>query len=324
VAADTANAVIHVQEETKPKLEMGANFITDEGPAIMGRLRYDNILGRSGSNLLSYNYSDRQSDFAAIFDHPINGPGWLALRANYRWLRERPGLYDLGSEMDRHVFRRTQLSLDLAIHTFKYGWSLYLGGDWGQTNNYLESRQYTGSGNQYLRTMHFSLESHGRDLAVSRPERGMRLSHTRTINESSDETQWWRTDLGLVLPVLGMESWQPILAGGAVISSDNIPLIHQGRAGGPQGWIGLRRQEIIAPQIAWSRIALQRLFNDGFYVELAGSVGWHGQGTMSDAKPIFGCGFELGLKSFIGPMRLGYAVADLRPGYVYLQVGHEF
>ena len=36
---------------------------------------------------------------------------------------------------------------------------------------------------------------------------------------------------------------------GAVLSSDNIPVIHQGRAGGPLGWIGMRRQEIIAPKI---------------------------------------------------------------------------
>ncbi len=324
VASDTADMIVHVQEETRPRLELGASVITDDGVAVMGRLRYDNILGRAGSSLLSYRYSDRESRLEALLNQPINGPGWLGLRTRFQWQRERPGVYDHGVEVDRFVFRRTQLGLDLIVRTFRCGWSLFLGGDVGQTNSYLESRRIPGSGDQPLRTFHLSLESHGRDLPLSRPQRGARLRYVRSFGHAGDEPEWWRADLGMVLPVRGLGSWQPIWAAGAVASSTDIPVVHQGRAGGPRGWVGLRRQEIIAPQIAWSRAALQYLLGAGVHLEAAVAVGWQGQKNLSGAQPIWGGGFEVGMDSLVGPLRLGFAVADQRPGYVYLQVGHGF
>ncbi len=324
ISPNTAKVIVHVREETKPRLELGASFITDDGPAIMARLRFDNLLGRGGSNLLSYRFSDRQSRLDALLEQPLNGPDWVSLRARFLWQRERPGIYNSGVQEDRFVFRRIQASLDLVVRALDFGWSLYLGGDAGQTNSYLESRQISGQGTKPLRSVHISLESHGRDLPVSRSYQGMRLRHTRSFAEENDEPKWWRTDLGLVLPVHGLGAWKPIFATGAVLSSENIPVIHQGRAGGPRGWIGLHQQEIIAPQIAWSRIALQRLISAQVYVEIAGSVGWQGETSLSGVQPLWGAGLELGANSFIGPLRIGYAVTDLHPGYVYLQVGHEF
>ncbi len=324
VAPDTAHMILHVQEETSPRLELGASVITDDGIAIMGRLRYDNIFGRAGSNLLSYRYSHREARLDASLDQAINGPGWLGLRARFQWQRELPGVYDHGLEVDRFVFRQTQLGLDLIGRSFGHGWSLYLGGDLGQTNSYLESRRIPGSGDQPLQTFHLTLESHGRDLPVSRPNGGARLRYVHSFGDTGDEPEWWRADLGLVLPVGGLGSWRPVWAVGAVASSADIPVVHQGRAGGPHGWVGLRRQEIIAPQIAWSRAALQYLLGAGIHLEAAGAVGWHGQESLSGAQSIWGGGLEVGIDSLIGPLRLGYAVADQRPGYVYVQIGHAF
>ncbi len=324
VASDTADVVLHVQEETSPRLELGASVITDDGLAAMGRLRYDNIFGRAGSSLLSYRYSYREARFNGLLDQPLNGPGWLGLRARFLWQRELPGVYDNGLEVDHFVFRRTQLGLDLTVHTFQRGWSLYLGGDVGQTSSYLESRRIPGTGNQPLQTFHLTLESHGRDLPVSQPLRGARIRYVHSFGDTGDQPQWWRMDLGLVLPVGGLGSWRPVWAAGAVASSADIPVVHQGRAGDPRGWVGLRRQEIIAPQIAWSRGALQYLLGDGLHLEAAGAVGWHGQENLSRAQAIWGGGLEVGMNSIIGPLRLGFAVAERRPGYVYLQVGHAF
>ncbi len=327
VASDSANVVVHVEEETNPHLELGASLITDDGVAALARLRYDNLLGRDGSNLLSYRYSDREARLDALLDQSINGPGWLALRAKFLWQRELPGIYDNGHEVDRYVFQRTQCSLDLAVRSFRYGWSLYFGGDFGQTNSYLESRTIDGAGTQPLRSIHLSLESHGRDLPVSRQVRGARLRYIHSIGDTGDtgnEDEWWRADAGVVLPAGGLGSWKPVLAAGAVFSSESIPLVHQGRAGGPQGWVGLRRQEIIAPQIAWSRMALQRLLGAGVYLELAAAVGWHGQKDLSLSPALWGGGLELGMDSLVGPLKLGYALAEHRPGYIYLQAGHSF
>ena len=324
VAADTVDVIVHVQEETRPTLELGASVITDDGVAVMGRLRHDNLLGRGGSNLLSYRYSYRESRLDALLDQTINGPGWLGLRARFQWQRERPGVYDHGVEVDRFVFRRTQVGLDVTVRTFRRGWSLYLGGDVGETNSYLESRRLPGAGVQPLRTLHVSLESHGRDLPVARQLRGVRLRYVHSFGETGDYPEWWRADLGLVLPVGGLGSWQPVWAVGVVASSTDIPVVHQGRAGGPRGWVGLRMQEIIAPQIAWTRGALQYLLGAGAHVEVAGAVGWHGQEDLSGARAIWGGGVEAGMDSPIGPLRLGFAVAERRPGYVYLQVGYAF
>ncbi len=324
VADDTADVIVHVQEETRPRLELGASVITDDGVAVMGRLRRDNLLGRGGSSLLGYRYSYRESRLDALLDQAINGPGRLALRARFLWQRELPGVYDHGVEVDRFVFRRTQIGLDVAVRTFRRGWSLYLGGDVGETNSYLESRRVPGSGVQPLRTLHLTLESHGRDLPVSRHHRGARLRYVHSFGDTGDEPQWWRADLGVVLPVGRLGSWRPIWAVGAVASSTDIPVVHQGRAGGPRGWVGLRRWEIIAPQIAWTRVALQYLLGAGAHVEVAGAVGWHGQEDLSGARPIWGGGLEAGMDSPIGPLRLGFAVAENRPGYVYVQVGYAF
>jgi len=324
VASDTADVIVHIQEETRPRLELAASVLTDDGVAIMARLRHDNMFGRGGSQLLSYRYSYREARLDALLDQSINGPGWLSLRAGFLWQRELPGLYDHGVEVDRYAMRRTRFSLDLALRSFRYHWSLYLGGDLGQTNSYLESRAFPGTGNQPLRTFHLSLESHGRDLPVSHHTRGARLRYTRSPGHAGDEPDWWRTDLGWVLPISGLGDWEPIWAAGAVISSDDIPVVHQGRAGGPRGWVGLRRQEIIAPQIAWSRAALQYRLSGGIYLEIAGAVGWYGQKNLSAARPLWGGGMEAGMESLVGPLRLGYAIAEQRPGYVYVQVGHEF
>ncbi len=321
---DSAEVVVVVEEETRPRLELGASLITDDGVAIQARLRRDNLFGCGGSNMVSYRYSSRQSRLTAMLARTINGSGWLSTRASFIWLRELPGLYDYGKEIDTYVFRRTQFSLDLAAHSFQHGWSLYLGGDLGETNSYLESRSAPGAGIRPLRTLHCSLESHSRDLPVSHHSGGARIRFTKSLGADDDEPRWWRTDLGFVLPVNGLGSWEPVLAAGAVGSSAGIPLVHQGRAGGPRGWIGLRRQEIIAPQIAWSRLAVRRTLGAGLYLEAVGSVGWYGGENLSKSRPTWGGGLEIGADSLIGPLRVGYASAENRPGYVYLQAGYEF
>ncbi len=56
----------------------------------------------------------------------------------------------------------------------------------------------------------------------------------------------------------------------------------------------------------------------------AGAVGWYGEDDLREARPVWGGGFGAGVDSFMGPMRLGFAVGKDRPGYVYLQVGHQF
>lgn len=71
-------------------------------------------------------------------------------------------------------------------------------------------------------------------------------------------------------------------------------------------------------------MALQYLLGAGAHVELAGAVGWHGQENLSGARALWGGGLEAGMDSPIGPLRLGFAVAEKRPGYVYLQVGYAF
>ncbi len=324
VAPDTADVVVHVQEATRPSLELGAHVITDDGVGVMGRLRYDNLLGRGGSNLLNYRYSYRESRLDALVDQTITGSGSLGLRARFLWQRERPAVYDEGREVDRFVFRRTTVGLDLVARTILDRWSLYLGADAGQTNSYLESRDAPGAGVQPYRAFRITLESHGRDLPDSRDLRGVRLGYVRSFGDTGDEPEWWRADLGVVLPVQPLGSWRPIWAAGAVASSSTIPAVHQGRAGGPRGWVGLRHEEIIAPQIAWTRAALQYLLGSEMHLEIAGAVGWSGQEDLSGARPIWGGGVEAGMGSPIGPLRLGYALATRRQGYVYLQIGHAF
>jgi len=321
---DTANVIVHVQEEIRPRLELAASVITDDGTAVMARLRQDNIFGRGGLGLLSCRYSDRNARLDGLLDQTINGPGWLGWRTRLLWQREQPGVYDFGEEVDQFVFRREQVGLDFIMRDFRHGWSLYLGGDFGRTNSYLESRRIPGSGDQTLRTVHLTIESHGRDLPVSRNSHGVRLSHVRSLGPADDEPQWWRTDLGVVLPVGGLGKWTPVWALGAVASSSDIPVVHQGRAGGPRSWVGMRQQEIVAPQFAWSRVGLQYSLGSRIYLELAGAVGWVGQENLKRAEPIWGGGFGAGVDSFMGPLRLGFAVADRRSGYVYLQVGHSF
>ncbi len=324
VGGDSVDVVIHVQEETSPRLELGASIITDDAAAVMARLRQENIFGRGGTALLGTRYSERNALLAASLNQSIDGPGWLAVRARLLWQRELPGLYHSGEEIDQFVFRRQQAGLDLIFHDFDHGWSLYLGGDFGLTNSYLQSRNYPGSGDQDLRTMHITFESHSRELPVARSDRGLRLNHTRSLGSSDGDVRWWRTDLGLVYPVDGLGRWKPVWALGAVASSSNIPVVHQGRAGGPRGWAGLREQEIIAPQFLWTRMGVQYAISPRIYFELAGAIGWYGREDLKKSTPIYGGIIGAGMDSFIGPLRVGFAAAENRPGYLYFQVGHKF
>ena len=170
----------------------------------------------------------------------------------------------------------------------------------------------------------FGLESHERQSLVSHQLRGARLRYIHSFGDTGDEPQWWRFDLGLVLPTPRSGRWRPLGALGAVASSADIPVVNQGRAGGPRGWVGLRRQEIIAPQVLWSRVALQYLLGAGAHVELAGALGWSGQRSLAESHPIWGGGLELGMDSPVGPLRLGYALATERRGYIYVQIGYDF
>ncbi|MCP4291144.1 MAG: patatin-like phospholipase family protein [bacterium] len=324
VSNDTTDVIIHARDETEPRLELAASIVTDEGAAGLARLRFENMLGRAGTSLVSFQYSDRLTRAKAMVTQSLNGAGWLGLNTAFQWQREKPGLYENGHEIDNYVFRHTQFTIDLVLRSFRYNWSLYAGANAGQSNAYLESRSIAGTGTQPVQTWHLNLESHGRDLPVARHRQGVKIRFLKSFGDTGNSPAWWRGEVGFVQPWERWKSWRPVLAAGAVFSSDDIPVIHQGRAGGPRGWAGLHKDEIIAPQLAWSRLALQYLFSGAIHLEVAGSAGWHGQEKLTESKPLFGGSIEMGAESLLGPVRLGYSLAQQRVGFVYVQIGSRF
>ena len=112
------------------------------------------------------------------------------------------------------------------------------------------------------------------------------------------------------------------LKGGAFFGED-VPPAWQGRAGGPLGWIGHRRDAVLEQQLVWLRGGLEFAHRPELRSEVAAAVGWASD-SLSDARPKAGVGAFLVLDSPVGPVRVGYVSQHGSHGRGVVQVGYEF
>jgi hypothetical protein len=118
-------------------------------------------------------------------------------------------------------------------------------------------------------------------------------------------------------------NWTGSLKTGLFLGDDDLPTAWYGRAGGPGGWAGLRRDAAIAPELLWGRVGLEYLYRSELRFEVAGSVGWAAQ-QLADAERVLGVSVAVVLDTVLGPVRVGVQSAQKVPTQAVVQVGYEF
>jgi NTE family protein len=320
----TTDLVVHVIERTRPVLEMGAHVITDDGAAAFGRLRADNLFGLGGARALSLRHSRELTSLDGRAEQSVIGPGTVGVIARASWSRELPEVYDRGQVIDHHVFRRNEMGLDVVARIRSWGVTLLSGFDTGESTSHLQSRSSPGRGIRALRLLHVGFQTDVLERLVADQRSGGRFRYTRALSKLGGEEDFWRLQAGAILPGPRWERLRPVLAGGWVRSSSDIPAVYMARAGGPSGWAGLRREEILAPQILWGRTALEFAIHPELRLEIMGAVGWSGVESLDESKPVWGGGARVALDTPLGPLRLGHAAATGRRGYLFFQFGYDF
>jgi hypothetical protein len=114
------------------------------------------------------------------------------------------------------------------------------------------------------------------------------------------------------------------LVGGFAVASEDLEPEWQARAGGPRGWVGMRRDEIVAPRLLWQRVGLDLYFQREVRLEVAGAVGWWGRSSLADNRPGVGAQIQLAVDTVLGPVRAGVAGRRGAESFVFLDIGFEF
>ncbi len=152
---------------------------------------------------------------------------------------------------------------------------------------------------------------------------GYRVRYWRGVPAWGD-LGFWRVEGGAVGVAHGPGRLRPSAAVGFVHGSAHLPVALRGRAGGPFGWTGLRREEIFASRLLWSRVGLGWQLAGTLRLGVAAAVGWSDEESLRRASALGGAGVELAWKTPLGPCRMSWAVAERRNGAIFVQLGPEF
>jgi predicted acylesterase/phospholipase RssA len=317
--------VVHVQERHRPELELAANYRQGDGPALLLRLRLDNWLGTGGGRALSWRLGEQESSLIAHLTQPLRGSRRNDLRILGGWMRERAEIYDEGDEVDAWVFRRVAAEFGGIVGLFlDRRLSLLLGLRAASVDRHLESRQPGTAGSDQLRAVHVGVETWRHGGLSHWPPRGLSVHFYQGLSALGGDVKAWWLNGGSVWRSRTAGPWGWNGALGFAWGSRELPVAFQARAGGTDGWVGLRRDEVIAPRLLWQRLGLDWYVQPELRVEAAGALGLSTSDQLRKARPRVGALLQLVLDSIIGPLQLGVQGSHRGESFLFLDVGHEF
>ena len=318
-----ARLVVHLRLQPQPRWEIAGHVITDDGAAFLARLHQERLPVGGGEAALSARTSHRTTAAGLRLRQEWPPGGILSVQLGAGWSRDRPWLYRVGQPVDRWVIRRSELRVELGLALPAGNLQLRGGVLTGLLNSYLESRTEAGSGDRHLGAFVAELSTgHDRGLVESR-RRGLRLSYLRALPEWGD-FDLWRLEGGAIGEWKGSGRFRPQAAAGGVFGSAALPVELTGRAGGPLGWLGLRREEIFASRLAWTRAGVAYELSPTFRITVSTAVGWHDDQSLDRSSPLWGGGVGLRWLVPAGPFALYWTVAEHRPATLMIQLGPEF
>ncbi len=315
----------HLELRHQARLELAGHVITDDDAALLARLHQARLPLGGGEAALSSRYSERKAALEFRLQQGIPPGGHFSLTTHLDWSRDRPWLYERGSRVDRLVIQEQGIGLQLGFRVRHPGLGLHVGFQTSRLSSYRESRLSLNeaAGPQTLSGITAELQSGANLGLVHSHELGFRIRYLRGVPGWGD-LGFWRLEGGAVAQAKGPGRLCLSAALGFVQGSPRLPVALRGRAGGPLGWIGLRREEILASRLLWLRGGLGWQLAATLRFGVTAAIGWRDEETLRHAAPLAGVGTNLSWKTPLGPFRVCWAVAERRVGTIFVQLGPEF
>jgi predicted acylesterase/phospholipase RssA len=315
----------HLELRRGPRLRLAGHVITDDTAAILARLHQARLPLGGGEVALGARYSERTAASELRLRQGIPPGSQFSLTASFSWSRDRPWVYEQGLRIDRLAIQENRARLELGLALPHPGAQLRLGLQSSRLASYRESRvaleEVAGprTANGFTAELESGVET---GLSQSRAL-GYRVRYWRGVPAWGD-LGFWRVEGGAVGVAHGLGRLRPSAAVGFVHGSTHLPAALRGRAGGPFGWTGLRREEIFASRLLWSRVGLGWQLAETLRLGVSAAVGWSDEESLGRASALRGAGVELAWKTPLGPCRMSWAVAERRNGAIFVQLGPEF
>ena len=319
---DRARIVVHVQERGRPELELAAHHRDGEGAAALVRLRLDNRFGAGSARTLSWRVGKERSELSLDTSVPLRGSRRVEFRAGGGWRHERVEIREGGDEVDAWDLRRWSAHADLVLASVRRGVALMIGGELAADRRRLESGAREGHGR--WRALHLGLETWTGGGLNAWPSQGFAVHGSWAPGVLGGDVEGWRLEGGVVRRPLLVGRWGLNLTAGGAWGSSDLPVERWARAGGPRGWVGLERDEVLAPRMLWGRVGVDLYLRRDLRIELAGATGWYGVRSLDENRPRPGVQLQSVWDSAIGPFHLGWAISRRGEGEFFLDVGHEF
>jgi predicted acylesterase/phospholipase RssA len=319
---NAADVTLHVIERVLPTLELGAHHITEDGLAGFLRLRLDNLFGRGEGQALQTRLGDEHLALEGHFSQNIRGSRQLELRQWYGLQREWLEIYDENTKLDTRVFERHGGSVGVHLRPREERVTFRVRALVEDVREYRFSRTPGSARDDRMRGLEVGIETGlngGLELAASQ---GLRLSVLRAFSIADATTDFWALEGGVVARRSIVGPLSSSFRGGVFFGED-APPAWQGRAGGPEGWIGHRRDAVLEEQIVWLRSGVEYAYRPEFRTELGFAIGWTAE-HLGDAIPEAGVGAFFALDSPVGPVRVGWVSQHGSKGRGVVQVGYEF
>jgi NTE family protein len=318
-----ADVTLHVIERSKPSLELGAHYITDDGGAALLRLRLDNAFGLGGGHALSLRLGENDLGARARSSQALRGSRRVEAQQSLHWRREWVDLREDDERIDTAVLERRGGDVALHVRPLGRGWTWQLGLSVEAVESYRVAARDLSHSEDRLYAFTAAIESGlPGGLSLARPD-GFRLRWRNSLDFGGANVELWQLEGGIAQRINLWSKWGINGRAGLAVGSEDVPFAYQGRAGGPQGWAGWRRDGVVAAQLGWARLGLSYEFRPELRLELAAAQGWAGN-TWPRAAGRLGGGAQVIFDSFAGPIRVGVQGARGGPSQAVVQVGYEF
>jgi NTE family protein len=315
--------MIHVDEEPRLMLDLGASLNDEDKAGGFARLVGNNILGRAAIAEMEARASDREVTFEAAYLSPNTtrpGPGF---RLAGMVQREKPRFFAGGEFINRAEFLR--LDLDGAVD---FATSRRSRLDAGLRFGQVDVRPRLGLGfateSDRMRIVYARFELDTRNYHAPHSGLQMVARAERSLTGLGASQDFWRGWLDLRKEAaLGRH-----VVGGRLmvgLSGGEVPVHEQFRIGGPELIPGLHRDELWNDQVLGLAVEYSYRLMPGLTARLnaGGGQAWERRDQLGFGSLRYGAGFGATYSTALGPVSAGYGIADDGSGKLYLTLGYQ-
>jgi NTE family protein len=322
--ADAVTIVLHVAEEPRLMLDLGASLNDEDKARGFARLVGNNVLGRAAVSELEARASDREVTLEVSYLSPNTarpGPGF---RVAGMLQREKPRVFAGGEFINRAEFLRLDLDGALDFATSRHS-GLNAGARFGQVDvrPRLGLGFVTESNRMRIVYARFEIDTHDHQP----PDGGIRMvaRAERSLTGLGASQDFWRgwIDLRQEAILDGRHSVSGRLMIG--ISGGEVPVHEQFRIGGPELIPGLHRDELWNDQALGLAVGYAYRLMPGLWAHLnaGGGQAWALKEQIGLGSLRYGAGVGVSYSTALGPVSASYGIAHDGSGKLYVTLGYQ-